>query len=184
MNQITEAVKEQFISILKTRFQQNMHRHKEMNWSTISDFLNANESILNTIYKMEKTGGEPDLLKFPDGRILYLDFSKESPSGRRSLCYDHEALINRKKNPPKNSAEDISNELGIKILNEKDYKYLQSIENFDTKTSSWIETPEEIRKLGGALFADFRYKHVFIYHNGADSYYSARGFRGSVEISI
>jgi hypothetical protein len=172
--------------LLRRRFEKNMHRHSELHWDDIQKKLDdAGSKIkLRSLYEMEKTGGEPDVVGFDiDTReIIFCDCSPESPSGRRSLCYDREALESRKENKPLNSVLDMARELGIELLTEKQYRALQQLGHFDTKTSSWIQTPADIRKSGGALFADFRYGHVFIYHNGAQSYYAARGFRGSLRI--
>lgn len=181
---LTAKEHDHIIEILKNRFVQNMHRHKTLDWNTIEEKLNNNPSKLWSLNEMEKTGGEPDVVNFDSetNQYFFYDCSKESPKERRSVCYDKKALESRKKFKPKNNACDMANQMGINLLTEKEYKALQNIENFDTKTSSWIKTPEDIRELGGALFADFRFNHVFIYHNGAESYYSARGFRGSLRI--
>lgn len=173
----------ELLKTLKTRFEKNMHRHKNLEWSKVEDKLKANPAKLWSLNEMENTGGEPDVIqeKKTDD-IVYYDCSAESPKGRRSLCYDRAALEARKTHKPENSAMDMANGMGIGILNEEQYRELQSLlrhdEKLDAKTSSWIKTPAEIRKLGGALFCDFRYGHVFVYHNGAESYYGARGFRG------
>ncbi len=155
-----------------------------MNWSDIQTKLEQNLNKLWSLNEMEKTGGEPNLLEFDSDtkEYVFCDFSKESPSKRRSLCYEREALESRKKHKPVNSAIDFASKIGIELLNENQYRKLQSISEFDTKTSSWLKTPDNIRKLGGAIFGDFRYGQVFIYHNGADSYYAARGFRGILKI--
>jgi len=181
---LTADQKETFIDILRRRFEKNMHRHPEIKWGHVKDRLSKNDEKLQAIYNMETTEGEPDVVgeDAETGDYLYYDCSKESPKGRRSICYDKKALLARKKYPPKNNAEELAQEIGIEILSEDEYRFLQNIESFDTKTSSWIKTPERIRNLGGALFADFRYETVFIYHNGADSYYGARGFRGSLRL--
>ena len=167
---------EELISILKIRFEKNMNRHKSIEWEKVKAKIALNE--------MERTGGEPDVVGYNNksGEYIFYDCSPESPSGRRSLCYDREALNSRKENKPSNSAMDIAAEIGIEILTEDQYKELQKLGKFDTKTSSWIITPPQIRKLGGAIFADFRYGNVFVYHNGAESYYAARGFRGSLSV--
>jgi hypothetical protein len=163
-----------------------MSRHVEMKWTDVESKL-ISESMatkLWSLYEMEKTGGEPDVIsqdQKPDEYLFY-DCSAESPKDRRSTCYDQEALESRKENKPKNSAIGMADAMGIQILSEEEYKYLQNFGNFDTKTSSWIKTPEKIRNLGGAIFADFRYGNVFVYHNGAESYYGSRGFRGSLKI--
>ena len=169
---------------LEKRFRNNMIRHPEMIWEDVYKRLNFNSQKLNSIYQMEQTGGEPDVISSVnrDGKLVFMDCSVESPAGRRSLCFDGEALAARKENKPIGSALDMATDMGINLLNEQEYRYLQTFGDFDTKTSSWIQTPAEIRKLGGALFGDKRYDHVFIYHNGAQSYYAARGFRGKVEL--
>ncbi|NLK12992.1 MAG: DUF4256 domain-containing protein [Candidatus Phytoplasma sp.] len=168
------------LSSLENRFNKNMHRHLTLNWETILDKI-SNNTVLNTIYLMEQTGGCPDVTLLDD-KIVYVDFSEESPEKRRSLCYDKEALDKRKQNKPTSDVQTEAHKIGITLLNEKQYKHLQTIEPLDLKTSSWIQTPTNIRNLGGALFCDRRYDTVFVYHNGADSYYSSRGFRGYIEI--
>lgn len=172
------------LKILKVRFEKNMNRHKDLKWSEVQAKLEANTGKLWSLNEMEETGGEPDVVNHDKntGEYIFYDCSAESPKGRRSLCYDREALDSRKEHKPKNSAIDIATAMGIEILTEGQYRELQNLENFDTKTSSWIKTPAEIRKLGGAIFADFRYNHVFVYHNGAESYYAARAFRGSLKV--
>jgi hypothetical protein len=180
-----EEAKE-LISTLKARFEKNMNRHVEMNWTDVESKLISESmaSKLWSLYEMEKTGGEPDVIsqdQKPDEYIFY-DCSAESPKDRRSTCYDQEALESRKEHKPKNSAIGMADAMGIQILSEEEYKYLQKFGKFDTKTSSWIKTPEKIRNLGGAIFADFRYGNVFVYHNGAESYYGSRGFRGCLKI--
>lgn len=170
-----------FMSLLKNRFEANLHRHKTMTWNTIESKLLKDSTKLQVIYNMEQTGGEPDIVLL-DNMIVYCDCSIETPKNRRSLCYDNQALNERKENKPKGSAQQLANELGIEILNEQQYKQLQKIDSFDLKTSSWINTPDDIRNLGGALFGDCRYNTTFIYHNGAQSYYAARGFRGYIII--
>lgn len=178
---MTEKKKPDLLSVLEKRFSQNPKRHERVSWETIETLLMGNADALQTIGRMENTGGEPDVLVF-DGTIIFCDCAKESPSGRRSLCYDDEALAARKENRPKGSAIGLAEEIGISILNEERYRMLQESGEYDIRTSSWIETPQGIRKLGGALFGDRRYDHVFVYHNGAESYYSVRGFRGYLEI--
>jgi|SRR5690554_2196773 len=167
---------------LETRFKGNMHRHKNMEWEQVKSKLEELDTKLVSLNEMERTGGEPDVVGLDpkSGKYIFFDCSPESPSGRRSLCYDRPAWEARKKHKPENNAQDVASEMGIKLLTEEEYRNLQDLGEFDTKTSSWLETPSEIRKLGGAIFGDFRYGHVFIYHNGADSYYAARGFRGSL----
>ena len=172
------------ISTLKNRFDKNMHRHATLEWDQVQIKLEANPEKLWSLHEMERTGGEPDVVFYDTNTNEYhfYDCSAESPKDRRSICYDREALESRKENKPKHSAVEMALEMGIKLLTEENYKNLQQLGNFDTKTSSWIQTPPEIRKLGGALFADFRYGNVFVYHNGAESYYAARGFRGLLRI--
>lgn len=179
----TQQIKE-LISILKSRFEKNMSRHKGLDWKNVQSKLEAIPEKLWSLFEMERTGGEPDVvgLDKKTGEFIFFDCSAESPKERRSICYDHNALEARKENKPKNSALGMAADMGIKILNEAEYRELQKLGAFDTKTSSWIETPEEIRKLGGAIFADHRYKTVFVYHNGAESYYAARGFRASLKV--
>jgi hypothetical protein len=183
--------REELLSILKARFEKNMNRHAGIEWSNVQAKLEKNAQKLWVLDDMEMTGGEPDVVDYDnllvgrqerqDGYIFY-DCSAESPIGRRSLCYDHEALESRKEHKPEDSAMNMATVMGIEILTEEQYRELQKIGKFDTKTSSWVKTPSEIRKLGGALFCDRRYDHVFVYHNGAESYYAARGFRGSLRV--
>lgn len=184
MGKLSLEQKEELINTLKMRFSANMHRHESLDWTNIESRLHDNEEKLFSLYEMERTGGEPDVVFYDDytDEYTFFDCSKESPADRRSICYDHEALEKRKKNKPENSAMNMAAEMGIELLTEEQYRYLQELEDFDLKTSSWIKTPDAIRKLGGALFCDRRYDHVFVYHNGADSYYSARGFRGSLKV--
>ncbi|MEL3962494.1 DUF4256 domain-containing protein [Lysinibacillus endophyticus] len=175
---------EELLEILKNRFEDNMVRHEDVQWEKVQEKLVANPEKLWSLNEMEATGGEPDIVgydKETDEYIFY-DCSAESPSGRRSVCYDHEALEKRKKNKPENSAINMATDMGIEILTEEQYRELQKLGNFDLKTSSWVKTPDNIRKLGGAIFCDRRYDTVFMYHNGADSYYAARGFRGSLRV--
>ncbi len=171
---------------LRTRFVKNMSRHRSLDWAIIQVKLDAKGGAekLWALNEMEKTGGEPDVvgLDKKTGEYIFFDCSPESPKGRRSICYDHEALESRKENKPTNSAIQMAADMGIEILTEEQYRELQQLGKFDTKTSSWIKTPNEIRKLGGAIFADWRYGQVFVYHNGAESYYAARGFRGSIRV--
>jgi hypothetical protein len=175
---------EEITSILKARFEKNMRRHQGIEWAKVQAKLEANSQKLWSLSEMEKTGGEPDVVGLDEttGEYLFFDCSAESPKGRRSLCYDRPALDSRKENKPRNTALDMAAEMGIELLSENQYRNLQQLGNFDAKTSSWVKTPSEIRKLGGALFCDRRYDHVFVYHNGADSYYAARGFRGSLRV--
>jgi hypothetical protein len=171
---------ESLLSILKDRFQKNSHRHKGIEWDTVQDKLLAHPGKLPPLLQMEETGGEPDVVGIEEatGKIIFFDCAPESPKGRRSVCYDHEALESRKTYKPKNSAVGMAAEMGIAVLTEEQYYDLQKLGKFDTKTSSWVQTPPDIRKLGGAIFGDWRFGRVFIYHNGAESYYGARGFRG------
>lgn len=172
------------LSVLKARFENNDSRHPGLDWSKVQAKAERNAEKLQSLYEMETTGGEPDVVGFdPEtGEYLFYDCSEESPKGRRSLCYDRAALESRKENRPETSVIDMADAMGIELLTEDDYRSLQKLGKFDAKTSSWIMTPADIRKLGGAIFADFRYGKVFIYHNGADSYYSSRGFRGSLRV--
>jgi hypothetical protein len=175
---------EELLGVLKVRFDKNMKRHKGIEWVKVQEKLKANPEKLWSLDDMETTGGEPDVVgydKKTDEYIFY-DCSAESPKGRRSICYDSDALESRKEHKPKNSALGMAEEMGIEILTEEQYRELQKLEAFDTKTSSWVKTPSDIRKLGGALFCDCRYDHVFVYHNGAESYYAARAFRGSLRV--
>lgn len=175
---------EELLKILKARFEKNMNRHKGIEWSLVESRLKSNPSKLWSLEEMESTEGEPDVvgLDKKSGAIIFYDCSPESPKGRRSLCYDRAALDERKEFKPANSAMDMATEMGTEILSEEDYRALQKLGKFDQKTSSWIETPESVRKLGGAIFADYRYGQVFVYHNGAQSYYAARGFRGKLSL--
>ncbi|TMI85503.1 MAG: DUF4256 domain-containing protein [Bacteroidetes bacterium] len=178
-----EQAKE-LLSTLKARFEKNMNRHKGLEWAKVQVKLEANSEKLWTLNEMEISGGEPDVVghdKKTDEYIFY-DCSAESPKDRRSLCYDCEALESRKEHKPEDNAVDVAAAIGIELLSEEQYRELQKLGKFDTKTSSWIKTPAAIRKLGGALFCDRRYDHVFVYHNGAESYYAARGFRGSLRV--
>jgi hypothetical protein len=183
-NKLSGEQREELLLILKTRFEKNKNRHKDVEWAKVQARLAANSAKLWSLHQMEITGGEPDVVgydKKTDEYIFY-DCSAESPKGRRSVCYDGEALQSRKEHKPKNSAVAMAAAMGIELLTEEQYRVLQLLENFDTKTSSWVQTPPEIRKLGGALFCDRRYNHVFVYHNGAESYYAARGFRGLLKV--
>jgi len=176
--------REELLRALKARFEKNMNRHKGLEWAKIQAKLEANGEKLSPLNEMEGTGGEPDVVGHDKktGEYIFYDCSAESPKGRRSLCYDREALETRKENKPKDSAIDMAAAMGIEILTEEQYRELQKLGDFDTKTSSWVKTPSDIRKLGGALFCDRRYDHVFVYHNGAESYYAARAFRGSLRV--
>lgn len=180
---------EELLRSLKARFEKNMNRHKGLEWAKVREKLEANsdsyrDKKLWSLNEMERTGGEPDVVgqDKKTGEYIFYDCSAESPKDRRSLCYDREGLESRKEHKPANSAIDMAAAIGIELLSEEQYRELQKLGNFDTKTSSWLKTPSEIRKLGGAIFADYRYSTVFVYHNGADSYYAARGFRGSLRV--
>lgn len=172
------------LDTLQKRFEKNMNRHKDLQWKNVEARLISQEAKLWSLYRMEETGGEPDVVSFdPDsGEYTFIDCSPETPAGRRSYCYDKEALDARKENKPANSAMQSAEEMGIELLNEEQYHFLQQFGPFDQKTSSWLKTPAELRKLGGAIFGDYRYGRVFIYHNGVQSYYAARAFRGFVKI--
>ena len=174
----------ELLSELKARFEENMNRHKGLEWARVQARLEAHTKKLWSLSEMERTGGEPDVVGFDKktGEYIFYDCSVESPKGRRSLCYDRQALESRREHKPKNSAIDMAAAMGIELLTEEEYRELQKLGNFDTKTSSWLKTPAEIRKLGGAIFADFRYGTVFVYHNGAQSYYAGRAFRGSLKV--
>jgi hypothetical protein len=174
--------REQLLRTLKARFEKNMHRHKDLEWAEVHARLQADAKKLWSLHEMERTGGEPDVVGHDKktGEYIFYDCCAESPKGRRSVCYDRAALESRKEHKPENNAIDMAAAMGIEPLTEEQYRELQKLGNFDLKTSSWIKTPAEIRKLGGALFCDRRYDHVFVYHNGASSYYAARGFRGSL----
>jgi hypothetical protein len=176
--------REELLTTLKVRFEKNMDRHKGLEWDHVHAKLEANAERLWSLNEMERTGGEPDVVgQDPNtGEYIFYDCSAESPKGRRSVCYDREALESRKKHKPENSVMDMAAAMDIELLTEEQYRELQKLGNFDLKTSSWVQTPENIRKLGGALFCDRRYDTVFVYHNGADSYYAARGFRGSLRV--
>ncbi len=175
---------EVLLSVLQERFEKNMNRHKNFEWVKVQEKLEANPERLWSLSEMERTGGEPDVINFDEktGEYIFYDCSAESPKGRRSICYDPEALESRKANKPKNSAVGMASEFGVELLSEEQYRELQKHGNFDTKTSSWLQTPPDIRKSGGAIFGDWRYGHVFIYHNGTESYYAARGFRASLRV--
>jgi hypothetical protein len=176
--------REELLKALKGRFEKNVNRHKGLEWAKVQIKLEANSEKLWSLNEMERTGGEPDVVGFnkKTGEYIFYDCSAESPQARRSLCYDREALESRKEHKPKNSAVEMVAAMGIELLTEAQYRELQQHGNFDTKTSSWVKTPADIRKLGGALFCDRRYDTVFLYHNGAESYYAARGFRGALRI--
>jgi hypothetical protein len=176
--------REELLSALRTRFEKNMNRHKGLEWAKVQAKLEANTEKLRSLNEMERTGGEPDVVGYDKktGEYVFYDCSAETPKGRRNVCYDREALDSRKEAKPRDSAMDMAAAMGIEILTEEQYRELQKLGNFDTATSSWLITPSEIRKLGGAIFGDRRYDHVFVYHNGAPSYYGGRGFRGSLRV--
>jgi hypothetical protein len=182
--ELSPGKREELLSALKTRFEKNMDRHKSVKWADVKAKLEADAGKLWSLSEMERTGGEPDVVGFDKktGEYYFFDCSAESPKGRRSVCYDREALEARKEHKPADSAVNMADAMGIELLTEDQYRELQKLGNFDTKTSSWVKTPSEIRKLGGAIFCDRRYDTVFTYHNGADSYYAARGFRGFVKL--
>ncbi len=175
---------EELLGALKTRFEKNMNHHKGLEWAQVQAKLKADTEKLWSLSEMERTGGEPDVVGHDrkTGEYIFYDCSAVSPKDRRNVCYDREALESRKEHKPENNAIDMAAAMGIEILTEEQYRELQKLGKFDTKTSSWVKTPVEIRNLGGALFCDRRYDHVFLYHNGADSYYAARGFRGSLRV--
>jgi len=184
MHNITSSIKEELLRVLKTRFEKNINRHPGLTWSEIATKLEVNIEKLWSLNEMEKTGGEPDVVGYDKktGEYIFYDCSAESPKYRRNVCYDHQALNARKTFKPKDTAIDMSIAMGIELLTEEQYQGLQELGAFDLKTSSWLKTPIGIRRLGGAIFADRRYDHVFVYHNGASSYYSARGFRGLLRV--
>ncbi|MES2332034.1 MAG: DUF4256 domain-containing protein [Bacteroidota bacterium] len=181
---LAPAQNKQLLSVLKDRFDKNKARHKGIEWASVQAKLEADTEKLWSLNEMEESGGEPDVIGFDKktGEYIFYDCSAESPKSRRSICYDHEALESRKEHKPENSAVEMASDMGIEILTEEEYRELQQLGKFDTKTSSWIKTPAAIRKLGGAVFCDRRYDTVFLYHNGAESYYAARGFRGSLRV--
>lgn len=183
-NKLAAPQQKELLAVLKNRFEKNSSRHKGIEWSAIEKKLLANTDKLWSLDKMEETGGEPDVVGFDkkSGEYLFYDCAAESPNGRRSICYDHDALEKRKEHKPADSAMNMAADMGIEILTETQYRELQQLGKFDLKTSSWVITPADIRKLGGALFCDRRYNTVFVYHNGADSYYAARGFRGCLRV--
>lgn len=182
--ELSPKQREELLTALKARFEKNMNRHKGLDWAKVQAKLDANAEKLWSLSQMETTGGEPDVVGHDkkSGDYVFIDCSVESPKGRRSACYDREALDSRKENKPQNNALDMASAMGIELLTEDEYRELQKLGEFDLKTSSWVKTPPEIRKRGGALFCDRRYDQVFLYHNGADSYYAARGFRGSLRV--
>ncbi|HYF84278.1 MAG TPA: DUF4256 domain-containing protein [Clostridia bacterium] len=182
--ELSQEQREELLGALKARFEKNVNRHKGFEWARVQAKLEANTEKLWSLNEMERTGGEPDVIGYDKetGEYIFYDCSAESPKGRRSLCYDREGLESRKEHKPENNAIDMAASMGIELLTEEQYRELQKLGNFDTKTSSWVKTPTEIRKLGGALFCDRRYDHVFVYHNGAESYYGVRAFRGSLKV--
>ncbi len=179
---LSSDTRETLLEMFEKRFTENEHRHSGVSWQEVADRLKNDPEVLWSLNEMERSGGEPDVTARENGAFIFMDCSRETPKGRRSLCYDQAALEARKKHKPENSAKTVAKEMGIEILTEDDYRHLQTLESLDLKTSSWIETPEEIRALGGALFCDHRYDKTFTYHNGADSYYSSRGFRGKLKV--
>ncbi len=187
-NKLSPQQRKELLNTLKARFEKNMNRHKGVEWPKVHARLELNTEKLWSLNEMEDSGGEPDVADYDKktGEYIFYDCAAESPKGRRSVCYDDEALEKRKEHKPKNSAVEMAAGMGIELLTEEQYRYLQSLqkagENFDTKTSSWIKTPDAVRKLGGALFCDYRYGNIFVYHNGAESYYAARAFRGCVRV--
>lgn len=181
---LSQEDSQKLLKTLQTRFEKNMKRHKGVDWDKVAAKLEAHPAKLRTLWEMEETGGEPDVVGADKktGEYIFFDCSPESPKGRRSICYDHEALEKRKEHKPADSAINMAADMGVEILTEEQYKQLQELGEFDLKTSSWVETPDAIRKHGGAIFCDRRYNHVFTYHNGAESYYGARAFRGSLKV--
>lgn len=182
--ELSSKLSKELLTTLNERFLKNTDRHKGLEWSKVQTKLEANSQKMWSLYEMERTGGEPDVVEFDKktGEFIFYDCAAESPSGRRSLCYDDDALQSRKENKPKNSAVEMATEMGIKLLTEDQYRTLQELGPFDRKTSSWVKTPKKIRELGGAIFCDRRYDTIFMYHNGAESYYAARGFRASLRV--
>jgi hypothetical protein len=182
--ELSSEQREELLRALKARFEKNMNRHESLEWAKVKARLEANPEKLRSLSEMENTGGEPDVIGHDKktGEYIFFDCSPESPKDRRSLCYDREALDSRKANKPKNSAIDVAAAMGIELLTEEEYRELQKLGNFDTKTSSWLKSPAEVRKLGGAIFGDRRFGRVFVYHNGADSYYAGRAFRGALRV--
>lgn len=182
--QLKEENRAALIETLETRFENNMNRHEGIDWAEVQERLEANDAALRSLHEMEATGGEPDVVgrDGSTGELIFYDCSPESPQGRRSVCYDREGLESRKEHRPENTAIDMASDMGIELLTEEQYRDLQKLGTFDSKTSSWLKTPPEIRELGGAIFGDYRYGTVFVYHNGAQSYYAARGFRGALKV--
>ncbi|MFD1067525.1 DUF4256 domain-containing protein [Oceanobacillus locisalsi] len=182
--ELSQEEQEEILEKLKVRFEKNMDRHHDFDWNLIQSRLEGHSEKLASLYEMERTEGEPDVIGYDEEReeYIFVDCSKESPKGRRSVCYDRAALESRKKHKPENSAIDMALDMGIEMLTEEQYRELQTLGTFDAKTSTWVRTPADIRELGGALFCDFRFGHVFLYHNGAESYYGSRGFRGMLRV--
>lgn len=182
--ELSQEQREELINTLQVRFEKNTSRHEGLDWANVQARLEANREKLWSLHEMEATGGEPDVVGYDANtdEFIFYDCSAESPKGRRSLCYDREAWEARKNHKPENTAMDVAKEMGIELLTEEQYRQLQELGKFDLKTSSWVQTPDNIRKLGGAIFCDRRYDMVFMYHNGAESYYAARGFRGSLRV--
>lgn len=182
--ELISSDREELLKELQVRFEKNVNRHEGVEWAEVQSKLESDPAKLWSLSQMDRTGGEPDVIGFDKttGEYVFFDCSPESPKGRRSLCYDRQAWESRKEHKPENSAIDMAAAMGIKILTEEEYRELQKLGNFDTKTSSWLETPSEIRNLGGAIFGDYRFGRVFVYHNGAESYYAARAFRGSLRV--
>ena len=182
--ELSPSQREELLTTLKARFAKHINRHKGLEWAKVQARLEANPEKLWSLNQMESTGGEPDVVGHDKktGELIFFDCAPETPKGRRSVCYDHEALNARKEHKPADSAMNMAVNMGIELLTEEQYRELQQLDKFDAKSSSWIQTPPDIRKLGGALFADFRYGHVFVYHNGAESYYAVRGFRGALRV--
>lgn len=182
--ELSAEQQDELLKTLKNRFEKNKSRHKGIEWTSVLAKLKMSAEKIWSLHEMERTGGEPDVIGYDKktGEYIFFDCGAESPAGRRSICYDHAALESRKENKPKDSAIGMASSMGIELLSEEEYRDLQRLGKFDVKTSSWVKTPDDIRKLGGALFCDCRYKTVFVYHNGAESYYAARGFRGSLRI--
>jgi Protein of unknown function (DUF4256) len=182
--ELSPGQRKELLGALRARFEKNMNRHKDLEWAQVQAKLEAHPGRLWSLHEMERTGGEPDVVGHDEktGEYIFYDCSAESPKGRRSLCYDREALDSRKEAKPKDSATNMAYVMGIEVLTEEQYRELQKLGDFDTKTSSWVKTPSDIRELGGALFCDRRFNTVFLYHNGAESYYAARGFRGSLRV--
>lgn len=183
-NVLTPKQSDELLKVLKARFEKNMSRHKGIEWAKVKAKLEANTEKLWSLSEMERTGGEPDVVGHDKktSEFIFYDCSAETPKGRRSVCYDRDGLESRKEFKPENNAVDMAAKMGIELLNEEQYRELQKLGEFDIKTSSWLETPSEIRKLGGAIFGDRRYDHVFVYHNGAQSYYAVRAFRGALRV--